>query len=175
LGMENVYGVVFVDKEGKVSFSEFSVAPKNDVATAPWPALIKSLDGAKEATLVFAKRRIYLRQADTGHIFVLMGLMAPLSTVRLNAESAMAGIAKAASPAAKGGGRVRQVFPPQITWRFQEDDGCVALRIKGQSHTKTVCSLPSRSCALPSSPWNRQECKLAAFFGGLRQSHRTVI
>jgi hypothetical protein len=104
LGMDNVYGVIFVDSQGKVSFSEISVDTKSDVANAPWTDLIKSLDNAKEATLVFAKRRIFVRQTETGHIFVLMGLMAPLSTVRLNVESAMAGLAKAAAPAAKGGG-----------------------------------------------------------------------
>ncbi len=104
MGMDNVYGVIFVDSQGKVSFSEISVDTKSDVANAPWTDLIKSLDNAKEATLVFAKRRIFVRQTETGHIFVLMGLMAPLSTVRLNVESAMAGLAKAAAPAAKGGG-----------------------------------------------------------------------
>ncbi|MDI6798002.1 MAG: hypothetical protein QMD09_13715, partial [Desulfatibacillaceae bacterium] len=98
LGMDNVYGVIFVDKEGKVAFSEISVDTKSDVAKAPWPALIKSLDNAKEATLVFARRRIFVRQTETGHIFVLMGLMAPLSTIRLNVESAMAGLAKATAP-----------------------------------------------------------------------------
>ena len=104
LGMDNVYGVIFVDKEGKVTFSELSVDTKGVVANAPWAALIKSLANAKEATLVFARRRIFARQTDTGHIFVLMGLMAPLSTIRLNVESAIAGLAKAAAPAAKGGG-----------------------------------------------------------------------
>jgi hypothetical protein len=94
LGIENVYGVLYVEADGKVAFREFSVPVDQALDTVTWQSLLNAFPDCKEFTLVFEMRRLYVRKAATGYILVLLGLVAPISLVRLNCESLLPALEK---------------------------------------------------------------------------------
>ena len=107
LGIDNVYGVLFVETDGKVAFREFSVNVDQALDLVSWPLLLNTFPDAREFTLVFEMRRLYVRRAATGFILVLLGLVAPISLVRLNCESLLPTLEKHGQAAAGGKGLMR--------------------------------------------------------------------
>ncbi|MBI5843977.1 MAG: hypothetical protein HZB23_04820 [Deltaproteobacteria bacterium] len=107
LGVENVYGVLFVESDGKVAFREFTVNVDPALDSVDWPQLLNTFPEAKEFTLVFEMRRLFVRRAPTGFILVLLGLVAPISMVRLNCESVLPILEKQAQAGAQGKGLMR--------------------------------------------------------------------
>lgn len=110
LGIENVYGVLFVDTEGKVTFREFSINVDQALDSVSWPLLLNTFPDAKEFTLVFEMRRLYARRAANGFILVLLGLVAPISLVRLNCESLLPALEKQGQAATGGGKGLMRFF-----------------------------------------------------------------
>ncbi len=108
LGVENVYGAVYVESDGKIAFQDFSVALTKPIESVDWSFLVTTFPEAREFTLVYEMRRIYVRRASTGFIVVLMGLVAPISMVRLNCESLLPALEKQGQAgAAQGKGFMR--------------------------------------------------------------------
>jgi hypothetical protein len=87
LDMEDVFGLMLFSFEGKLLFKAFPLPPPEDPETRDWwPLFTASLDGVKEADLLFDHRRLYIRETDMGYLMVLMGSLAPTAMLRLNCD-----------------------------------------------------------------------------------------
>ena len=89
LSMEDVKGIMLLSFEGELIFKDFlSLAPfVEDPANIDWKDLfIDSLDGVREADMVYEKCRLYARKTSSGYLLILMGIYAPVAMVRLNCD-----------------------------------------------------------------------------------------
>jgi hypothetical protein len=87
LDMEDVFGLMLFSFEGKLLFKAFPLPPAEDPETRDWwPLFTASLDGVKEADLLFDHRRLYIRETDMGYLMVLMGNLTPTAMLRLNCD-----------------------------------------------------------------------------------------
>jgi len=87
LDMEDVFGLMHFSFEGKLLFKAFPLSPSEDPETRDWwPLFTASLDGVKEADLLFDHRRLYIRETDMGYLMILMGSLAPTAMLRLNCD-----------------------------------------------------------------------------------------
>jgi hypothetical protein len=87
LEMEDVFGLMLFSFEGKLLFKAFPLPPSEDPETRDWwPLFTASLDGVKEADLLFDHRRLYIRETDMGYLMVLMGSLTPTAMLRLNCD-----------------------------------------------------------------------------------------
>jgi len=69
---------------GEVVYQEFPSAPPSVINDKNLRLhLIAALDRAEEAELVFSKKRLYIRKTEAGYLFVIMGLFAPVSKIRI--------------------------------------------------------------------------------------------
>jgi len=85
LAIEGVKGVMFFSAAGELLFEE-SGGGMDKTAVRDWQALLVSLDGAREADLIFETGRLYIRKADEGMLVVTMGRIAPAAMIRLNCD-----------------------------------------------------------------------------------------
>ncbi len=87
LEMEGVRGVMLISFEGAPIFMEMpGVAADKANDAAWWLAIIASLDGAREADLVFSKARLYIRKSDSGYIIIALESFTSVAMVRLNCD-----------------------------------------------------------------------------------------
>jgi hypothetical protein len=86
LAVEGVKGVMFFSPAGELLFEETGAGGKDKAAARDWQALFVSLDGAREADLIFEMGRLYIRKADEGMLVVTMGRIAPAAMIRLNCD-----------------------------------------------------------------------------------------
>ena len=86
LELEDVQGVLFVDFDGKIVFSEFLSRRPEKLDAVNWLIFMHTLNGVQEAELVFESSRCYIRRTKTGCIFVVMGEVALIEMVRLNCD-----------------------------------------------------------------------------------------
>lgn len=88
LEIDHILGVMFFTFEGKKLYEEFtSTAFQITPPDHDWPNLIKSLEGAKEADLLFENKRLYFRRADNGYLMVIMESDGPAAMVRLSCDT----------------------------------------------------------------------------------------
>jgi hypothetical protein len=105
LNMEDVRGIILFSDEGKLIFKHFvTPLPEEPEKRDWWKLFIASLNGVREADLVFERSRIYIRKADIGYLLVLMGVFAPVAMVRLNCDMALPSLRQ--SEAKKGFRRI---------------------------------------------------------------------
>ena len=86
LDIEDVHGVIFLSLDGKPVFKEFVSHPPKKLEYINWRSFIRSLDGLREAELIFENRRFFIKRAPSGYIFVIMGETASAEMVRLNCD-----------------------------------------------------------------------------------------
>ena len=87
LETEDVHGVMLLSFQGDVIFREESFSFLGDSeAKAGWPRFLGTLQGIREADLVFEKIRINIRRTDFGYLVVVMGLFAPAAMVRMSCD-----------------------------------------------------------------------------------------
>ncbi len=87
LEMEGVRGVVLVSFEGAPIVMEMPGIAEDKVNDkAWWLSIIDSLDGAREADLVFSMARLYIRKSDAGYIFIALESFTSVAMVRLNCD-----------------------------------------------------------------------------------------
>ena len=86
LAIEGVKGVKFFSVAGELLFEESGAGGMDKTAVRDWQALLVSLDGAREADLIFETGRLYIRKADEGMLVVTMGRIAPAAMIRLNCD-----------------------------------------------------------------------------------------
>jgi len=86
LAIDGVTGVMFFSAAGELLFEESGAGGMDKTAVRDWQALLVSLDGAREADLIFEMGRLYIRKADEGMLVVTMGRIAPAAMIRLNCD-----------------------------------------------------------------------------------------
>jgi hypothetical protein len=86
LAVEGVKGAMFFSAAGELLFEESGAGRMDKAAARDWQALIVSLNGAREADLIFEMGRLYIRKADEGMLVVTMGRIVPAAMIRLNCD-----------------------------------------------------------------------------------------
>ena len=90
LAVAGVRGVMFFSSAGELLFKKSGAGGMGKAASRDWQALLISLDGAREADLIFEMGRIYIRKAEEGMLVVTMGRIAPAARIRLNCDVLLA-------------------------------------------------------------------------------------
>ncbi len=87
INIEGVKGIMLFTREGELAFKYF-VKPWDFEPEAKdwWGLFIYTLDGIREAEMVFEFDRLYIRRAKEGYLFVLASNAAPTPMIRLNCE-----------------------------------------------------------------------------------------
>jgi hypothetical protein len=86
LAVAGVKSVMFFSAAGELLFEGPGAEGLDKAAARDWQALLASLDGAREADLIFEMGRLYIRKADEGMLVVTMGRIAPAARIRLNCD-----------------------------------------------------------------------------------------
>ena len=79
-----VQGVMFLSFDGKLLFKEFGSQPPEGIENNNWELFVHVLNGVREAEMIFEDKRLYIKRARSGYIFIVMGSFAPVAMVRLN-------------------------------------------------------------------------------------------
>lgn len=103
LDTADVEGVLLVSFEGNVEFKELAIAIPDQSINRLIGPLITTMDKAKEADVVFQKKRLYIRRTDNGFIMVLMGSFAPVAMVRLNCDMLLPQLSQVKKPKKRWG------------------------------------------------------------------------
>lgn len=86
LAVAGVKGVMFFSAAGDLLFEKSGAGDMDKAAVRDWQALLVSLDGAREADLIFDMGRLYIRKAEEGMLVVTMGRIVPAAMIRLNCD-----------------------------------------------------------------------------------------
>ena len=86
LQIDEVIGVVFLQRNGSVAFSEFRRQLSGDPEKIDWPSLVSGLGDCHETEMVFDRVRFYIRRSDSGHLVVVAGRFALIAMIRLNCD-----------------------------------------------------------------------------------------
>ena len=86
LNTDGVTGIMLFAANGELLFKEFLTAPKEVPEQRDWRIIIESLEGIREADLIFEKGRIYMRRTEMGYLVILMALYVPIAMIRLNCD-----------------------------------------------------------------------------------------
>ena len=87
VNMDEVLGVMFLDREGRIRFYKFTQSSKTDPSRIDWlPQLLHQLQNIKEVEFIYERARLYIRSSDTGILFVWAGVAANMSMIRLNCD-----------------------------------------------------------------------------------------
>ena len=87
LNTEGVYGVVLLTAEGRVAFEKIN---RNQAGIPSgynqWPKLLPALERVREADIVYAAGRLYVRLTDLGFLLVVMGPVVSIAMIKLNCD-----------------------------------------------------------------------------------------
>ena len=87
VNMDEVRGLMFLGREGRVRFYKFTQPSKTNPERIDWlPQLLDQLQNIKEAEFIYERARLYIRPSDTGILFVWAGVTANMSMIRLNCD-----------------------------------------------------------------------------------------
>lgn len=103
LSIDNVKGIMLLSPEGDCLVEEFPSPPPEGIpAGYKWSRFVQSMEGIREADLLFGKKRVYVRKADPGYLMVVMGLTAPVAMVRMNCDMVLPSLNKGNASKQKG-------------------------------------------------------------------------
>jgi hypothetical protein len=87
LNTDGVYGVVLLTSEGRVMFESIN---RNQTSIPggynQWPKLLPALDKIREADIVYAAGRLYVRHTEMGFLVVVMAPVASIAMIKLNCD-----------------------------------------------------------------------------------------
>lgn len=86
LKVEGVKGVILLSFEGSVLFEYFLSVPPDRLDSGEWRSFLETLEGVREADLVFENGRIYVRRTHQGFLILWVGLFASMAMLRLNCD-----------------------------------------------------------------------------------------
>jgi hypothetical protein len=87
LNMEGVDGIMLFSFKGELNYKLFfSPLPEEPENKSWWGLFIRSLNGVREADLIFEKSKFYIRKTEIGYLIILMGIFVPTAMVRLNCD-----------------------------------------------------------------------------------------
>ena len=77
-------GLLLFSSEGELIYKEILSPPSEKIYNREsWGFLMRSLNGIREAQLVYEKSRIYVRETAIGYLLILTGMFAPIAKIRL--------------------------------------------------------------------------------------------
>ena len=91
LSMEGVKGLMLFSFAGDLVFKNFLQTGLEDIEDRDWSLFIESLDGMREADLIFDKGRLYIRRNDMGYLVLLIGPFVPIAMIRLQCDIVLSG------------------------------------------------------------------------------------
>ena len=87
LNMEDINGIMLFSFKGELIFKLFLSPLAEEPENKDWWGLfIRSLNGIREADLIFEKSKFYIRKTEIGYLIILMGIFVPTAMVRLNCD-----------------------------------------------------------------------------------------
>jgi len=102
LNLDSIHGIILLSRKGERLFEAFPLSPPRQIPTQNgWQRLVQTLEGIREADLLFGKKRIYIRKVAPGYLLITMGTLAPVAMVRLNCDMLLPSLEKVA-PKGKG-------------------------------------------------------------------------
>jgi hypothetical protein len=84
--LDSVRGCLIISPSGQVLCAKNASVPPNPPESFPWTGLINHLNGIKEADILFAEARLYLRQSPDGYLVIIMEPYAVLAMIRLQCD-----------------------------------------------------------------------------------------
>jgi len=94
LDLKDVNGIIVVSFDGDLIFEDFASPLSEKPENHDWKLFVESLNGAKEANLVFEKGTLYARETKLGYLVVSMGFLASAPMVRLTCDVLLPSINK---------------------------------------------------------------------------------
>jgi len=87
LNMEDIDGIMLFSFKGELIYKVFlTPLPEEPENKGWWGLFIRSLNGVREADLIFEKSKFYVRKTEIGYLIILMGIFVPTAMVRLNCD-----------------------------------------------------------------------------------------
>lgn len=87
LSLDHVHGIMLLSPDGDRLVEKFpSPQPHGVPAEYGWRRFVQAMGDIREADLLFGKKRIYIRKADSGYLLIVMGLTTPVAMVRMNCD-----------------------------------------------------------------------------------------
>ena len=87
LNIEDVQRVMLFTFEGGLTCQEQPASLRGAAEVSQvWQGFVRSLEGIREADLIFEKGRMYIRRTDLGYLIIVMGIFAPAAMVRMNCD-----------------------------------------------------------------------------------------
>ena len=81
---EDFEGLLLFSYEGELIYQEILSPPSEKIHNREsWRFLMRSLNGIREAQLVYEKSRVYVRETAIGYLMILTGRFAPIAKIRL--------------------------------------------------------------------------------------------
>ena len=97
LSLDSIHGMMLLSPEGERVFEAFPLPPPQGIsAQNGWRHLVQTLEGVREADLLFGKKRIYIRKVEPGYLLIVMGLLTPVAMVRLSCDILLPSLEKVA-------------------------------------------------------------------------------
>lgn len=94
IDLKDVNGVIVISFDGDLVYEDFSSPLPERPESRDWRSFVESLNGAKEANLVFEKGTLYVRETKIGYLVVSMGFLASAPMVRLTCDVLLPSINK---------------------------------------------------------------------------------
>jgi hypothetical protein len=86
LSMEEVEGLLLLSFDGDLLFHSTPFPSEEKLKGRAWNPLAKSLSGIREADLVYAEKRLYVRRSNAGYLVVIMRPFTTSAMVRLSCD-----------------------------------------------------------------------------------------
>ena len=81
---EDFEALLLLSSEGELIYQEILSPHSEQIYNKEsWRSLVLSLNGIREAQMVYEKSRIYVRETAIGYLMILTGLFAPIAKIRL--------------------------------------------------------------------------------------------
>jgi hypothetical protein len=94
LNLKDVNGIIVISFDGDLIFEDFLSPLSEKPESRDWKPFVESLNGAREANLVFEKGSLYVRETNLGYLVVSMGFLASAPMVRLTCDVLLPSINK---------------------------------------------------------------------------------
>ena len=105
LGMDGVKGILLLSFEGNVLYHQFRAGEKVNPAKVDWKPIVSTLEGTREADLIFHQGRVYIRRTAIGYLVIPMSNTASIAMLRLNCDILLPSL-----KSAKGASSIKRLF-----------------------------------------------------------------
>lgn len=93
LKMDGVKGAILFSASGEVRFQEGPIFGESG-SDGPWVGFLETLQGIREAELVFEQGKLYIRQTASGFLLLVMDSFVSMAMTRLSCDSLLPALKK---------------------------------------------------------------------------------